>query len=231
MHISSFFCLLDCGCERTDKGNSFLRNERIFLKCLIIHLVALASTKYDLFPQTNSWVLWLFGAVQNMEFEEREENGIFRKREELGKSRNSLICPLFSLTIIIMRTSSLYSVQVSRVWVPWLWTYCGEISFYWLPSGTAQLCLWFYISYQVIFQDFFGLKPFPLFPKLIIPNASLTVPTLKGTKKDFLVDVGSKITMDFSCTLYLLCSWIELSLLLLKIYLWERRKMNKTDGQ
>lgn len=194
----------------------------------------------DLFSQTSSWVLWLFGAVQNMEFE--EENGLFRKREELGKSRNSLVCPLFSLTIIIMRISSLYSVQVPGVWVPWLWAYCGEISFYWLPSGTSQLCLWFYIPYQVIFTSFFGLKSFLLSSRLIIPNASLTMLTFKEKNQKrffglflvvvfFLVDVDSKITMDFSCASYLLCSWIELSLLLLKIYLWERRKMIKTYGQ
>lgn len=135
--------------------------------------------KYDLFPQTNNGVLWLLGTVQNMEFEGKEENGLFRRRRELGKSRNSLICLLFSLTIIITRTSSLCSVQVPGVWVSWLWAYCGEISFYWLSSGAAQLCLWFYIPYQVIFQDFFGLRPFPLSPKLIIPNASLTLPTVK----------------------------------------------------
>lgn len=135
--------------------------------------------KYNLFPQTNNGVLWLLGTVQNMEFEGKNENGLFRRREELGKSRHSLIRLLFSLTIIITRTSSLCSVQVPRVWVSWLWAYCGEISFYWLPSGAAQLCLRFHIPYQVNFQDFFGLRPFPLSSKLIIPNASLTLPTIK----------------------------------------------------
>lgn len=40
-----------------------------------------------------------------MEFEGKEENGLIRRREELGKSRNSLICLLFSWTVNITRTT------------------------------------------------------------------------------------------------------------------------------
>lgn len=109
-----------------------------------------------------------------------------------------------------MKTSSLCSVQVPGVWVPWFWAYCGEISFYWLSPGVAQLCLWFYIPYQVIFKDIFGLRLLSLPLKLDIPNSSLTA-TTKNPQKTlnnsllffWLVDVDSKITMNFSYTPYL----------------------------
>lgn len=166
-----------------------------------------------------------------MKLEGKKKNGRFRERDELGKSRNALIRLLFWLAVPLMSTSSLCSVQVPGVWVPWLWAYCGEISFYWLSSGAAQLCLRFYIPYQVIFQNSFGLRPLPPSRKLLIPGVSLTKKEKKNQNVFFLVfgflffgGGDSKITMDFSCTPYLLCSWIELSLLLVKkIHLWERK--------
>lgn len=115
-----------------------------------------------------------------------------------------------------MRTSSLCSVQVPGVWVPWLWAYCGEISVYWLSSGAAQLCIWFYIPYQVIFQDYFWIKTPPSVPKInnskCILNQKTSPKQTKNhkTSKDslgvfclFLVSVDSEMTMKpFMYTIY-----------------------------
>ena len=119
-----------------------------------------------------------------------------------------------------MRTSSLCSVQVPGVWVPWLWAYRGEISFYWLSSGAAQLCIWFYIPYQVIFQDYFWIKTPPSVPKInnskcILNQKTSTKQTKKPTKHQkilwgvfcvfclFLVGVDSEMTMKpFMYTIY-----------------------------
>ena len=133
-----------------------------------------------------------------------------------------------------MRTSSLCSVQVPGVWVPWLWAYCGEISFYWLSSGTSQLCIWLYIPYQVIFQDYFWIKTHHFVPQI---NNSKCVPNQchppdKQTKRcnktskglwGFLVGFLKLPWTFYVHHIFCVPDWnFELSSLLLKkVHLWE----------
>ena len=164
---------------------------------------------------------------------EKKKNGKFSRREELGKLNFSRL-PSILIGCVLMRTSSLCSVQVPGVWVPWLWAYRGEISFYWLSSGASQLCIWLYIPYQVIFQYYFWIKTHPFVPQInnakCVPNQCH--PPDKQTKR---CNKTSKALWGFLVG-FLKLPWtfyvhhifcvpdlnFELSSLLLKnFYLWE----------